>query len=177
MPPYQVFAARQHHGGGGRCHGGGAGYDAGHIRHLRLCPGRQCLCPPHSDKRRAVDGIDGNVVGACDYSPMKLLKGIELRYVLTWHLAIHGPATITELANALEWHGFYVRGRVSKAVSDALRWEIGRDRVRRRGRGRYGAGYLPRSTEYRIHQRVMALREEASRCVVGTRGAARAGDA
>jgi hypothetical protein len=89
------------------------------------------------------------------------LKGIELRYVLALHLAVHGPATITDLIDALDWHGFCVRGRASKAVSDALRWEIGRGRVRRLERGRYAPGYMPRSTEHRIHQRVLALRAAA----------------
>ena len=97
-----------------------------------------------------------------------LLKGIELRYVLTMHLAQHGPATITELLDGLAWHGFYVRGRASKTVSDALRWEEARGRVWRRGRGRYGPGSMPRSTEHRILQRVLALREAASRCEAGT---------
>ncbi len=89
------------------------------------------------------------------------LQGIELRYVLTMHLFIHGPATIAELMEALSWHGFCVRGRASKAVSDALRWEIGRGRVRRLGRGLYGPRYMPRATEYRIHKRVLALRAAA----------------
>jgi len=89
------------------------------------------------------------------------LKGTELRYVLAMQLAVHGPATITELIDALTWHHFSVRGRPSKAISDALRWEIGRGRVRRLGRARYGPGYMPRGTEHRIHQRVLALREEA----------------
>jgi hypothetical protein len=89
------------------------------------------------------------------------LQGIELRYVLTMQLAVHGPATITELIDALAWHGFHVRGRASKAISDALRWEIGRGRVRRLGRGLYGPGSMPRGTEYRIHQRVLTLRESA----------------
>lgn len=89
------------------------------------------------------------------------LKGTELRYVLAMHLAVHGPATITELVDVLDWHGFCVDGRPSKVVSDALRWEIGRGRVYRVGRGRYGPGYMPRSTEYRIHRRVLALRAEA----------------
>jgi hypothetical protein len=66
------------------------------------------------------------------------------------------------MIEALCWHGFCVRGRASKAVSDALRWEIGRGRVRRLGRGVYGPGYIPRSTEYRIHQRVLALRAAAA---------------
>jgi hypothetical protein len=86
------------------------------------------------------------------------LRGIELRYVLTMHLAVHGPASVTELIGALDHHGFCVSGRPSKAVSDALRWEIERGRVHRLARGRYGPAYIPRSTEYRIHQRVLALR-------------------
>ncbi|OBK53408.1 hypothetical protein [Mycobacterium kubicae] len=91
----------------------------------------------------------------------KKLHGTELRYVLTMHLAVHGPASIAELIDVLTWHGFGVEGRPSKAVSDALRWEIGRGRVRRLRRGRYGPADMPRSTEYRIHQRVLALRAAA----------------
>jgi hypothetical protein len=87
------------------------------------------------------------------------LRGIELRYVLTLRLAQEGPATIAELIDALGQHGFSVQGRPSKAVSDALRWEIGHGRVNRLARGRYGPGYIPRSTDYRIHQRVLTLRE------------------
>jgi hypothetical protein len=101
------------------------------------------------------------------------LKGIELRYVLAMHLALHGPATVPELIDALSWHGFRVRGRPSKAVSDALRWEVERGRVYRLARGRYGPGYTPRGTEHRIHRRVLALRE-AARCrsEAGKEGAA-----
>jgi hypothetical protein len=86
------------------------------------------------------------------------LSGVELRYVLTMHLFQHGPATVADLLNALGHHGFRVRGRASKSVSDALRWEIEHGRVHRLARGRYGPAYIPRSTEYRIHQRVLALR-------------------
>ncbi len=89
------------------------------------------------------------------------LRGVELRYVLTMQLAVHGQATITELIDALTWHRFSVRGRPSKVISDALRREIERGRVRRLGRGRYGPGCIPRGTEHRIHQRVLALREAA----------------
>ncbi len=88
---------------------------------------------------------------------MEELRGIELRYVLTMQLFNHGPASIGELIDVLERHGFQVDGRASKIVSDALRWEIGYDRVRRLGRGRYGPGRMPRGTEYRIHKRVLAL--------------------
>ncbi|MFZ0902742.1 MAG: hypothetical protein WAN71_02435 [Mycobacterium sp.] len=90
------------------------------------------------------------------------LRGIELRYVLTMHLCLHGPASIAELVDALAWHGFAVAGRASKSISDALRWEMGYGRVRRLRRGRYGPGYVPRGTEHRIHKRVMALRDQAS---------------
>ena len=63
------------------------------------------------------------------------LHGIELRYVLAMHLAHNGPATIAEMVDALTQHGFGIGGRASKSLSDALRWEIGRGRVRRMGRG------------------------------------------
>jgi len=74
-------------------------------------------------------------------------------------LAVQGTATIAELIDAPKWHGFCVRGRPSKVISDALRWEIERGRVERLGRGRYRPGYMPHGTEHRIHQRVLALRD------------------
>lgn len=79
-----------------------------------------------------------------------------------------GPPTaycsrVRELAEELESRGFAVDGRASKAISDALRWECNHGRVYRRGRGVYGPASMPRSTEYRIHQRVMALRARATR--------------
>lgn len=94
------------------------------------------------------------------------LRGIELRYVLT-HFLHHRdcPATIGEMADELQSRGFTVRGRPSKAISDALRWECNIGRVYRRGRGRYGPAYMPRSTEHRMHQRVMALRARAAELI------------
>jgi hypothetical protein len=89
------------------------------------------------------------------------LRGIELRYALTLYIAQHGRQTVSDLAGALAHQGFSVAGRPSKAISDALRWEVARGRVIRRGRGLYGSGAMPRSTEYRIHQRVLALRQQA----------------
>jgi hypothetical protein len=49
------------------------------------------------------------------------------------HLLSHGPASISELAEAVAWQGFAVAGRASKSISDALRWEMGYGRVRRLG--------------------------------------------
>lgn len=95
------------------------------------------------------------------------LRGIELRYALTMYLLQHGPTTVDELITALEWQGFEIEGRASKQVSDALRWERRRGRVRRIARGLYGPGLVPRTTEYRIHHRVMALRAAAKPVFVG----------
>ncbi len=94
--------------------------------------------------------------------PLRRLRGIELRYVLTKHLFDHGSSTVSELVDALDAAGFEVAGRASKAVSDALRWEIEHRRVRRFGRGRYGPGWMPRATEHRIYQRVLGLRRNGS---------------
>ncbi len=99
---------------------------------------------------------------------MKHLRGIELRYVLAMHLARHGRATIPELVEALAFHGFAAADPANKSVSDALRWECGRGRVRRLGRGVYGPDEMPRGTEHRIRQRELALRTEAIRYEAGT---------
>jgi hypothetical protein len=95
------------------------------------------------------------------------LRGIELRYVLTWHLALHGAATVPELVDALAYHNFDAGQRASKSISDALRWERRYGRVVRLARGRYGPGWMPRGTEYRIHQRVLALRRQAAKSLGG----------
>jgi hypothetical protein len=98
---------------------------------------------------------------------MNNLRGIELRYVLTMHLLSHGRSTITELLDALAFHGFSVASPAPKSVSDALRWERRRGRVRRLGRGLYGPGQMPRGTEHRIHRRVLALRAQAAKSLEG----------
>jgi hypothetical protein len=85
------------------------------------------------------------------------VRGIELRYLLTTYLFEHGPATVAELVDALTYHGFCMDGRPSKAVSDALRWEMVHGRVRRVRSGRYGPVSMPRATEHRMNQRVLAL--------------------
>ena len=95
------------------------------------------------------------------------LHGIELRYALTMYLLQHGPTTVSELVEAMEWQGFDIPGRASKQVSDALRWERRRGRIRRLARGLYGPGQIPRATEYRIHQRVLALRAAAKPLYIG----------
>lgn len=90
-----------------------------------------------------------------------LLRGTELRYALTMQLLHNGPTTITGLVEGLTSQGFDVGSPAPKQVSDALRWERRRGRVRRLARGLYGPGQMPRGTEYRLQRRVLALREEA----------------
>jgi hypothetical protein len=90
-----------------------------------------------------------------------LLRGIELRYALTMHLFDDGPATVPALIESLASRGFHIDARQSKSVSDALRWEVRRGRAQRLGRGRYGAGWMPRATECRMRKRVLALRARA----------------
>lgn len=112
----------------------------------------------------ASERFGGGVTPVCDGREMtewRRLRGIELRYVLTMDLFLHGPATITLMVQRIESHGFDVASPAPKTVSDALRWERRLGRVRRLGRGTYDAGEMPRGTEHRIHQRVLALRAEA----------------
>lgn len=89
------------------------------------------------------------------------LRGIELRYVLTDYLHCEGHASVKELVEMLAERGFEVDGRASKRVSDALRWEMGHGRAKRWDHGVYGPGGMPRSTEHRIHKRVLQLRVES----------------
>ncbi|OWY60196.1 hypothetical protein B7486_70485 [cyanobacterium TDX16] len=95
-----------------------------------------------------------------DTAPARpIVRGPELRYLLTIQLFETHEQTVTELIAGVRACGFELDERASKAVSDALRWEIGRGRVRRVRRGIYRRGSAPRSTYYWIRKRVMALRE------------------
>jgi hypothetical protein len=59
----------------------------------------------------------------------RLLRGTELRFALTIYLFQHGPTTVADLIDALDYQGFDIPGRASKSVSDALRWEMVHGRV------------------------------------------------
>src|SRR6185312_15715 len=83
-------------------------------------------------------------------SHRRQLRGVELRYALTMFLFQHGPKSVEELIEALDYQCFDIPGRPSKVVSDALRHEIAHGRVVRLKRGRYGPGEMPRATEHRI---------------------------
>lgn len=91
-----------------------------------------------------------------------LLRGTNLRYVLTMQLLQNGTQSVADLVDALGDQGFTTRGRPSKAISDALRWEMNHGRVYRVRHGRYRPAEMPRATEYRIRNRVLELRAAAA---------------
>ena len=119
--------------------------------------GRATPNPKTSDP----DAILGRMTANQNPASPMVLRRIELRYMLTLNLTIHGTMTVKELARLLAEQGFTTTGRPSKRISDALRTECRLGRVWRRGRGRYGPGEMPRSTEYRIHKRCLELRAQA----------------
>ena len=94
------------------------------------------------------------------------LRGRPLRYVLAELMACVRPSatnpggvvTVGQLVQQLKAQGFLFAGRTSKVISDALRWEVLRGRVRRVGRGVYRLGAAPRSTMSRIRRRAESVR-------------------
>ena len=104
---------------------------------------------------------DGLYLGYVDGRPR--IGGLELRYLLTTLLLEAGARMkLNALVDAVAHEGFVLRGRPSKVVSDALRWEIGRGRVVRHGRGIYAPGTMPRQTKSRIRRRVRLLRDHVA---------------
>lgn len=100
------------------------------------------------------------------------ISGLEPRYVLTDLLMQRGSMKVAELTAALDRAGFVLRGRPTKVVSDALRWEIARGRVIRQGWGTYGPGRIPSSTSSRIRHRIAARKVAttwASGCIEPSR--------
>lgn len=87
------------------------------------------------------------------------LRGRPLRYLLVTLLVDAGTSlSIRELVAGCEAEGVVFAGRPSKIVSDALRWERRRGRVRRPARGVYEVGRIPSSTKRWIGHRVGQIR-------------------
>lgn len=83
--------------------------------------------------------------------PIPTLWGRSLRFVLVNEMMMAGgPVTVAELVDLVGEAGFPLRGRASKVISDALRWEVRRGRVVRLRRGVYRYRSAPRSTARRI---------------------------
>jgi hypothetical protein len=108
-----------------------------------------------------VVATNGSVTPLLDNGVMEgvVLRGLDLRYALVAVLLeSRRERSVRELVVALERDGFALAGRPSKAVADALRWEVRRGRAVRVGRGRYRAGYVAKSTRSRMTNRVATLR-------------------
>jgi hypothetical protein len=89
------------------------------------------------------------------------LAALDLRYVLVVQLVEAGrTVNLRDLVTGVVAAGFVIDGRASKTISDALRWEVRRGRVVRRGRGLYAAGRVPRQTLWRMRRRVAWLRTQ-----------------
>ncbi len=87
------------------------------------------------------------------------IGGRPLRCLLIDLLAAAGvPMSISQLVGELERLNTPLAGRPSKAVSDALRWEIRNGRVERVGRGRYRFLGAPPTTLARITRRARSVR-------------------
>jgi hypothetical protein len=96
-----------------------------------------------------------------DSEPLHL-AGLDLRSALVVLLLDRGrPMPLAEMDARLRRAGFVLAGRPGKAVSDALRWEVARGRVRRLGRGIYGPGVVAKSTKHRMRARVATTRNRA----------------
>jgi len=90
---------------------------------------------------------------------LPLIRGLDLRSLLVLILLRQGrPMVVAELVAAVTASGFALAGRPGKAVSDALRWEMGRGRVRREGRATYCPGYVAKVTRHRMQSRVAQTR-------------------
>lgn len=80
--------------------------------------------------------------------PARPVTGIVLRYALVVALHDHGrPLTVRQLCAILDRQRLAPSGRASKAVSDALRWEVDRGRVRRTARATYAIGQVARADD------------------------------
>ena len=92
-------------------------------------------------------------------TPPRNIRGLRLRELLVLILVRHGgPMTVPALVAAVHAGGFGIQGRPGKVVSDQLRYEVARGRVRRVGRGVYVAGTVSRQARWRMQRRITALR-------------------
>jgi hypothetical protein len=88
---------------------------------------------------------------------LTLLSGLELRYaaLLVLHQRFGLPRTIPEMLDDLRSLGVWPAVLPpNKALADALRWEVARERVERVAHGRYRLGYLPDTTRRRARRAV-----------------------
>ena len=99
-----------------------------------------------------------------DLASLPHLAGLDLRSALVLVLLEQQrPMSVAELVRALRRRGLQPPPDPGKAVSDALRWEVRRGRVRRVRRGVYAPGLVAKSTKHRMEGRVAATRNRTTR--------------
>lgn len=89
------------------------------------------------------------------------------RRVLSWYVISAGRVvTVAELVRWLDELGAAPPGRASKVVSDKLRADVARGRLRRVGRGRYLGGWVPNTRWRRMqasaHEAISSARAAGS---------------
>ncbi len=83
-----------------------------------------------------------------------------MRYLVLAELIRSGDAmAVRDLVDRLGRQGILLPPKPSKVVSDAIRWEVRKGRVVKRGRGVYQLGHIPRSTRYWVLSKADACRE------------------
>ena len=127
------------------------------------------MVPRLSDKDAVVTGCHHNL--AMDTAKeLPHIRGLDLRSLLVLILLRQGrPMVVAELVAAVTASGFALAGRPGKAVSDALRWEMGLGRVRREGRATYCPGYVAKVTRHRMRSRVAQTRNQGGTPSYATR--------
>ena len=78
------------------------------------------------------------------------MRGRALRFVLLDELRQRPTMTVADMVDTLVGYGFDLGGRPSKVISDALRWERDRNRVKQLDRGVYAFAQAPPATVRRI---------------------------
>jgi hypothetical protein len=90
----------------------------------------------------------------------KPIYGVGLRFLIVDELrSSRQPVTVGQLAERLQHQGFTFNTRPSKAISDSLRTELRKGRVRRTARGVYLYITATRSTLRRIRTMAHHCRE------------------
>jgi len=117
------------------------------------------LLLPASERQSPLSQREGMIGRMGPHLPPTMnICGRDLRYVLMMLLWDHGGVlTVADLVRLVEGGGFALSGRPSKTVSDALRWEVRKGRVRRAGRSRYAPGRIPRSTIWWIRRHLESI--------------------
>ncbi|MFT3714489.1 MAG: hypothetical protein QM774_00685 [Gordonia sp. (in: high G+C Gram-positive bacteria)] len=89
------------------------------------------------------------------------LHGTDLRHWVIGELRKQSPSSVQMLITCAAQQGLSFAGRPSKAISDAIRWELRRGRIVKTGRGVYRLGAVPRTSGRLIDIRLQRIASAA----------------